>query len=380
MIARQTQPRSVVENIKPYTPGWSDWTPAELCRLLGRSEVAKMSFNESPYGPSPMAVEAMREAATMVHLYYDMEAKELRQKIADRHCVTIDNVYVGNGGDEAIALLVNAFVSPGDEVILPWPTFGQYANATTLMDGVPVKIPVRQGDLQADLIAMLAAINSRTKIVFLCNPNNPTGVAVTGVDLRQFLAAIPPRVVVALDEAYIDYVADEDFVSGLTLLTEFPNLVVIRTFSKIYGLAGIRVGYGIAHADLVMLAQRVRPLFNVNTLAQVGAMAALDDQEFIRLSAERNAVERRWITEQLMALGWRVFPSQTNFIFVDTGSEASPLAEAARGDGIIIRAGAAWGYPSFLRISLGNHQQNAALVDVLKKNVKLAGEQKSTAN
>ena len=142
MIKRQVTPRTVVETIKPYAPGWPDKTPAELCRLLDRSEVAKLSFNESPYGPSPLAVQAMQQAACQVHLYYDMEAKALRQKIAERSGVAIDNVYIGNGGDEAIALLVNAFVAPGDEVVLPWPTFGQYANATTIMDGVPVKVPV----------------------------------------------------------------------------------------------------------------------------------------------------------------------------------------------------------------------------------------------
>ena len=367
MIPRQTLPRPVVETIKPYAPGWSDRTPAELCRMLERTEVAKLSFNESPYGPSPMAVRAMQEAACQVHLYHDMEAKELRQKIADCHGVAMDNVYVGNGGDEAIALLINAFVSPGDEVVLPWPTFGQYANATTIMDGVPVKVPVRADDLRADLPAMLEAITSRTKIVFLCNPNNPTGVMVDGRALRQFLAAIPPHIVVGLDEAYIDYVEDSSFVSGISLLTDFPNVVTIRTFSKIYGLAGMRVGYGLGHSDIVTLVQRVRPLFNVNTLAQFGAMAALEDQAFVQLSAERNAAERKWITEQLTGLGWRVFPSQTNFVFVDTGRESAPIADAARAAGIIIRAGAGWGYPTFLRISLGNHEQNAALVEVVKK-------------
>ena len=374
MIKRQVTPRTVVETIKPYMPGWPDRTPVELCQLLARDEVAKLSFNESPYGPSPMAVQAMQQAACQVHLYFDMEAKELRQKIAEKHSVSMDHVYIGNGGDEAIALLVNAFVSPGDEVIMPWPTFGQYANATTIMDGIPVKVPVRSDDLRADLPAMLAAVTERTKIIFLCNPNNPTGVTVTGKALREFVAAIPSHIIVGLDEAYYDYVEAPDFLSGLALLAEFPNVAVIRTFSKIYGLAGTRVGYAIANPDIVTLVQRVRPLFNVNTLAQFGAMAALDDREFVRFSAERNAAERAWISQQLTKLGWRVFPSQTNFVFVDTGREAAPLADAARQAGIIIRAGAGWGYPTFLRISLGTHEQNAALVDILKNVSTTAGE------
>ena len=374
MIKQQAEPRPVVETIKPYLPGWPDRTPVELCQMLAREEVAKLSFNESPYGPSPLAVQAMQQAACQVHLYYDMEAKELRQKIAQKHGVSLDHVYIGNGGDEAIALLVNAFVSPHDEVIMPWPTFGQYANATTIMDGVPVKVPVRSDDLRADLTAMLSAITARTKIIFLCNPNNPTGVAVAGSELREFLAAIPSHIIVGLDEAYFDYVEASDFLSGLALLGEYPNVAVIRTFSKIYGLAGMRVGYAIANPAIVTMVQRVRPLFNVNTLAQFGAMAALDDQDFVRFSAERNATERAWISQQLTKMGWRVFPSQTNFVFVDTGRDAAPLADAAREAGIIIRAGAGWGYPTFLRISLGTHEQNAALVDVFKKVFATAGE------
>ena len=367
MRQKTAPPRPVVETIKPYEPGWPDHTPTELCRLLKRDSVAKLSFNESPYGPSPLAVSAMQAAACQAHLYHDMEARDLRQKIAEHYGVTVEGVYVGNGGDEAIALLVNAFVSPGDEVVMPWPTFGQYANATTIMDGIPVKIPVRANDLKADLAAMLAAVTPRTKIVFLCNPNNPTGVPVNGAELREFLAALPPQVLVGLDEAYGEFVEDPSFLSGVDLLPEFPNVVVIRTFSKIYGLAGMRVGYGIARPEIVSLVQRVRPLFNVNTLAQLGALAALTDREFVTMARTKNNAERDWLTGELSGMGWRVIPSQTNFLFVDTKREAAPFVEAARSAGIIIRGAAGWGFPTFLRISLGTHEQNEALVAVLKK-------------
>ena len=303
----------------------------------------------------------------MTHLYHDMEAKELRQKIAARFQLATGNVFVGNGGDEAIALVVNAFVSPGDEVIMPWPTFGQYAAATTIMDGVPVKVPVRTEDLKADLAAMLAAITARTKILFLCNPNNPTGVAVNGDELRKFLTVVPSHILVGLDEAYAEYVTDSSFVSGIDLLADFPNVVVVRTFSKIYGLAGMRVGYGIARPEIVDMIQRVRHLFNVNNLAQAGAMAALEDVEFIRLAAKSNETERQWLAGQLAGLGWKVVPSQTNFLFVNTGRDAAEIAEKARADGFIIRSGGAWGFPAYLRISLGTHEQNASLVAVLKK-------------
>lgn len=374
MISRQTRPRPIVETIKPYQPGWPDKTPQELCCLLERTEITKLSFNESPYGPSPKAIQAIQEGACQVHLYHDMEAKPLRQKLADRHGVTLDHVYIGNGGDEAIALLVNAFVSPGDEVIFPWPTFGQYANATTIMDGIPVKVPVRTEDLKADLPAMLAAISDRTRILFLCNPNNPTGVAVNGEELRRFLASVPSHILVGLDEAYIEYADDPGFISGADLLAEFPNVIAIRTFSKVFGLAGMRVGYGVGSPAVVTMVQRVRPLFNVNILAQLGAMAALEDEEYVRFSVESNARERRWLTTQLTDLGWRVFPSQTNFLFVNTFDDAAGLADAARAAGIIIRAGAGWGYPSFLRISLGTDAQNKALIKTLQKYSNLAGK------
>ena len=365
MSEKKMTPRPVVSTLKSYAPSWSDLTPSELCRLLERESVAKLSFNESPYGPSPKAVAAMQAAAWQVHQYYDMEAKELRRKIADHYRTSLDCVYLGSGGDEAIALLVNAFVSPGDEVVIPWPTFGQYSNATTIMDGVVVKVSVRPVDLKADLEGMLAAVTSRTKIIFLCNPNNPTGVAVNEGELRAFLSAVPTNVIVGLDEAYAEFVTDPDYASGVELLAEFPNVAVIRTFSKIYGLAGMRVGYGIAHPDIVDMVLRVRPLFNVNNLAQCGAMAALADREYVEMARTANNAERIWLSEQLAEMGWRVIPSQTNFLFVDTGMETTRLVEAARAAGIIIRGGAGWGYPTFLRISLGTREQHTALIEVL---------------
>ena len=359
-------PRTAVEAMTPLVTEWPDLTQAELCGRLGRESIHKLSFNESPYGPSPKAVEAMREAACRVNCYSDMEAKDLRRKIAGQFGLKLDRVFVANGGDEAISLLAAAYVSPGDEALMPWPTFGQYAASTTLMDGVPVRVPVRQEDQKVNLAAIQSAITDRTKLIFLCNPNNPTGIAVYGEELRNFLQSVPSRILVCLDEAYAEFVTDTAFVSGIDLQQEFPNLAVIRTFSKIYGLAGIRVGYGIAAPEIVENVQRVRSPFNVNSLAQSGAMAAMDDVSFVRAVAEKNADQRQWLTEQLQQLGWKVFPSQTNFLFVDTGRDAAAIAEAARAEGFVFRA-AAWGYPTFLRISLGTPEQNIALAETLKK-------------
>ena len=366
MAGKKVVPRAVVGTIQPFCPGIPDLTADEICKELCRDEVVKLSFNESPYGPSPKAVAAMCEGAARTHLYFDSDAKDLRGKIADHYALTPDHVFIGSGGDEAIALLVNAFVTPGDEVIVPWPTFGQYGKATTIMDGVTVRVPVRSSDLAADLDAMLAAISPRTKIIFLCNPNNPTGVLIRSRELRRFLSAVPEHILVGIDEAYAEFVSDPDFLSGVSLIDEFPNVATIRTFSKIYGLAGMRIGYTIAHPDIVSMAQRVRPLFNVNTLAQLGAMAALEDREFVSLSAQRNAKERRKFSTALEEIGWRVIPSETNFIFADTGTDAQSVAAVAKDAGYIIRPGTPWGFPTFVRISLGTPEQNQRLTALLK--------------
>lgn len=367
MNEKKVLPRAVVGTIRPLCPGTPDRTADELRRELCRDEVVKLSFNESPYGPSPKAIAAMREAAPRAHLYHDMEAKELRGKLAAAFKLTPDHVFIGNGGDEAIALLVNAFVSPGDEVIVPWPTFGQYGNATAIMDGVTVRVPVRTDNLAADLDAMTAAVTQRTKIIFLCNPNNPTGVLIKKDELRRFISGIPSHILVGLDEAYAEFVTDPAFLSGIGLVQEFPNVATIRTFSKIYGLAGMRVGYTIAHPDIVSSAQKVRPLFNVNTLAQIAAVAALDDFEFVAAAAAKNTAEREKISAALQAVGWRVIPSQTNFIFVDTGRDSQDVVSAAKEEGYIIRPGAPWGFPTFIRISLGTPEQNTRLTEILRK-------------
>ena len=371
MEGNRVAPRPVVNSLEPPVTGWEDLTPAELSQRLGLQSVRKLSFNESPYGPSPQAVAAMQAAACHVNYYSDMEAKELRRKIGKKFNLDRDRVFVSNGGDEAINLLTSAFVSPRNRVLMPWPTFGQYAVAALLMDGEPLKVPVRKSDWKVDLAALSAVLTDRTKIIFLCNPNNPTGVAVKGEELRQFLRSIPPRILVCLDEAYAEFATDKDFVSGAEWLDEFPNLVVIRTFSKIYGLAGLRVGYGLAAADIVDKVQRVRSPFNVNSLAQSGAAAALDDTVFIREVAQKNAAQRIWLTDQLTELGWRVAVSQTNFLFADTGHDAKPIAEAARAEGFVFRAGG-WGCPTCLRVSLGTPEQNALLAGILKKIVQIA--------
>ncbi|EGO64372.1 histidinol-phosphate transaminase [Acetonema longum] len=360
------EPRSVVKELHAFHPAMPDRTRSELRQMLGREEIVKLSFNESPYGPSPKAVAAIQAAAGQIHCYPDAEGKTLRTQIASFYTLEADMVYLGNGGDETITLVTQGFLSPGEEAIIPQPTFEQYAFAARLAGGIPVRVG-RGSDMRTDLPGMLAAVTPRTKMIFLCNPNNPTGMLIRGAELRSFLRQVPEHVMVVLDEAYGEFVTDPAFVSGIQLLAEFPNVLTIRTFSKVYGLAGLRLGYGIARAETVSLLQRVRSPFNVNCLVLAAAISALDDTDFVASVARRNSLERERLTREFTVLGFKVYPSQTNFLFVDLGFDSTGLCGSLARDGIIIRPGTGWQLPTFVRISIGSSEQNSLLLAAVKK-------------
>lgn len=365
MNKHSIQPREAVRALRGFTPDLSDRTIPELRQLLGREDVIKLSFNESPYGPSPQVITALGEAAAQAHLYHDPEGKELRVALAQHFGVTSDGIFLANGADEIITLVAQAFLSPGDEVIVADPTFGQYAFAARLMGAQPVVVPVRP-DLTTDLDAMAGAITASTKVIVLCNPNNPTGLVFGGNELENFLKKVPEQVLVLLDEAYAEYVDSSEFISGIDLLDKYPNIIAVRTFSKIYGLAGLRLGYGITRPQVAELIDRVRSPFNVNALAQAAALAALADTSYCVRIAALNGTERRRLTAALSALGYKVYPAQTNFIFADIGKNSDALCQALVNEGIIIRSGSNWSMPTFVRITLGNSLQNDKLIAALQ--------------
>lgn len=360
-------PREALTHLRGFNPRLPDLTVPELRRTLGVDDIAKLSFNESPYGPSPSVAAALAGAVARVHLYHDAEGKELRDALAARHGVSRDMVFLSNGGDEALTLLAKALVGPGDEVVVPTPTFGAYVFSARLMDAVPVLVPLRRYDLAVDLEAMAAAVTPRTKLVYLCNPNNPTGVLLPGAEVAAFVAGLPPQVAVVLDEAYGEYVDSPGFTPGVSLLAAHPNVAVVRTFSKIYGLAALRLGYGIAHPAVAELVDRVRNPFNVNYLVQEAALAALDDADFTARVAAANAAERDRISTALAGFSFRVYPSQTNFVLADTGADSAALCQELAGQGIIIRPGHGWGLPSCVRISLGDAGQNTRLLAAMER-------------
>ena len=324
-----------------------------------------LAANENPLGPSPRAVEAMGRATAAAHRYPDAAGRALKEALAARLGVTPAHLALGNGSNELIELLVHAHVRPGDEVVYSRPSFVMYGVSVRLLGGVPVEVPGLA--LEHDLDAMRAAIGPRTRLVIVCNPNNPTGALVRAAEWRRFLAAVPAGVVVVSDEAYHEYVDDPAYPRTLDDLAGAVPLVVLRTFSKVYGLAGARVGYGIARPSLAAELERVRLPFNVNAAGQAGALAALDDHGHVERSRRVAREGKRFLGEALAKLGCTVHPSHTNFVLVDLGRPAGPLVAALADRGFVVRELETWGMgPSFVRITIGTAGENAGLVAALE--------------
>lgn len=359
--------RQALTGIKPYVPG----KPIEeVQREFGLTDVIKLASNENPFGPSPAAVEALKNSLTSVNLYPDGSHYQLRQELAEFHGLDADCFIVGNGSDEVLKLLAETFISEGDEGIMADPSFSEYDFAVTLMGGKMVKVPVDE-NFGLDLQAMAGAINDRTKLIFLCNPNNPTGTIVSGQEIEAFLEKVPENIVVVFDEAYYEYVEDSGYRSGLEFLKEGrKNVIVLRTFSKIYGLSGLRVGYGMAQPDLIQWVNRAREPFNVNSLAQLGARAALKDTEYVTKSGRLNREGREYIYREFQTRGIKYVPSHSNFIFADVGVDSKALFASMLKKGVIIRTGDIFGYPTFIRVTVGTPEENKRFIAALDESLK----------
>ncbi|HKO53865.1 MAG TPA: histidinol-phosphate transaminase [Polyangiaceae bacterium] len=349
-----------IESLLPYEGG----KPVEeLAREFGISDAIKLASNENPLGPSPKAVLAARAVLNDLHRYPDANAFKLRERLAAEHGVPMAEIIQGNGSNELLDLVVRTFCTSEHHIVFAEPSFVVYRIAA-LAHGVPfTAVPVR--DLTHDLEAMLAAITPRTRLVFVGNPNNPTGTYVKLDAVRRFLRAVPPEVVVLMDEAYIEYTSAADFPDCLTLRGERERLIVCRTFSKIYGLAGLRVGYGISTAELVGYMNRVRAPFNVGNLGQVAAIAALDDVEHVRQSRELNLSERDRVAARLAAMGLTVTPSQANFYLVDVKQSGRAIYDALLRKGVIVRPFAS--LPNSLRVTVGKPAENDRFLNALSE-------------
>ncbi len=346
-----------IESLTPYEAG----KPIEeVARELGLSDIIKLASNENPLGPSPKAMQAVRAALSEGHRYPDAAAFRLRERLGAFHGVEMDELIQGNGSNEILELLIRTFTTRQDHVVFADPAFVVYKLAS-LAHGVPfTAVPTK--DWTHDLLAMAAAVQPNTKLMFIANPNNPTGTHVGREQLSKLLKEVPPEVTVVLDEAYIQYVSADDYADGLTLRGLRERLVLTRTFSKIYGLASLRVGYAIGPKSLINYMNRVRAPFNVGSLGQAAAVAALEDQEHVERSVRENAQERARLHAALGELGFETAPSQCNFVFCGVKRPARELFNALLKRGVIIRPVG----PEHVRITVGTPRENDRLLGALK--------------
>ncbi|NLC53226.1 MAG: histidinol-phosphate transaminase [Firmicutes bacterium] len=351
--------RREILGITPYVPG----KPIEeVQREWGLEEVIKLASNENPLGPSPRAVQAATAALAETHLYPDGSCYLLKSALAAELGVKPDEIIVGNGCDEVIKLVAEAFFHPGDEVVVADPTFGEYAYATQLMGAKLVK--VKGEGLGHDLDKMAAAVTERTKAIFVCNPNNPTGTMNTRAELEAFIARIPPEILIIIDQAYYEYVEDAAYPNGIEFKGD-GRVLTLRTFSKIYGLAGLRVGYGVGDPELIALLDRTREPFNVNRIGQVAAVAALADRAHVARSLEMNRRGMEQIYRGLADLDLSYIPSVANFILFSTPYLATQIFEEMMKRGVIVRPAHIFGLPRQVRVTIGTEEQNNKFLNVL---------------
>lgn len=349
------------KRIRPYPPG----KPIEeVERELGRSAI-KLASNENPLGPSPKAQEAIRKFLDHIHYYPDGSGYHLRKKLAEVHNLEMDQTILGAGSTDLIELVAKTFLSSGDEAITSESAFYMYRLAIEDMGAGLVQVPMRE--MTFDLPAIAHAVTQRTKVVYLGNPNNPTGTMFTAEEFDRFLDALPARVLVVLDEAYYEYVQRPDYPHSLDSVRAGRNILVLRTFSKVHGLAGIRLGYGMGHPELIETLNRIRSPFNASSVAQVAGLAALDDREHLARSVESNAREMKFLTGELALLSVRYTPSVGNFVLLDTGRDCEEDFLRLLHEGVIVRPMKLYGFPTSLRVTVGTHQENEQFLEALRR-------------
>lgn len=356
----ETLARKTVGKISPYKPGG---TVEALKKESGLKEVIKLASNENAVGPSPKALKAVRKTLQSLHRYPDSDGSLLKKRLASRLGVRESMITLGNGSDEIILLALRAFVGEGEEVVLAQPTFLIYEVASQVAGAKVVEVPLR--NFRYDLPRMKEAVTSRTKMVFIANPDNPTGTYVTREEVEEFLKDLPDHVIVFFDEAYYEFVEEKSYPDTRKYLSRHP-VIMTRTFSKAYGLAGIRIGYGLAQPELTDYLNRVREPFNVNSLAQAAALAALEDRSHLERTRRMVRDGRRYLIRHLDELGLRYVPSQANFILVNVGN-GKTLYEKLLKFGILVRDMGAWKLDAFIRVTIGTREENKRFIRVLRK-------------
>ncbi|MEE2798477.1 MAG: histidinol-phosphate transaminase [Pseudomonadota bacterium] len=356
--------RPGVQKLSPYVPG----KPVEeLAREFGLrpQDIVKLASNENPLGPSPAVREAIAAALPELTRYPDGNGFALKQALAAKSGVNTAGITLGNGSNDILELVARAFVGPEHEVVFSDHAFAVYPIVTQAVGARAVSVPAK--DWGHDLDAMAAAITPSTRVVFIANPNNPTGTWIERDALEAFLDRVPENVIVVLDEAYTEYVETDDVPNGVDYLGRYSNLLVSRTFSKAYGLAALRVGYGLSHPAIADALNRVRQPFNVNSLALAAALAALEDEAYLIESRRINRIGMQQLEEGCAALGLSWIPSRGNFLAIDLGREAAPVFQGLLREGVIVRPVANYGMPNYLRVTIGLPVENQRFLDALKQ-------------
>ncbi len=358
-----------ISSLVPYPPG----KPIEeLEREYGISGSIKMASNENAWGPSPKAVAAMKEALQNLHRYPDGSCYYLTRSLSEMLGVDPGEIVVGNGSNEIIELLIAAFLQPGEEVITSHPTFLMYQKLVQVQGGVNTVVELTE-DMHHDLDAIIGAVSAGTRMIFLDNPNNPTGTIIDRAAFASFMERLPDDIVVVLDEAYVDFVDPELRIDVLAYMREGRPVAVLRTFSKAYGLSGLRLGYGIMDGEMAGYLNRVRQPFNVNSLAQIGGVAALSDEEHYSMTLQKSIDGIAWLSNEVARLGCRPMQTHTNFFLIDVKGDGTKLYEHMLRQGVIVRPMLAYGYPNYIRITVGRAEENQRFVTALGQSMKELG-------
>lgn len=354
--------RKGILSITSYIPG----KPIEeVKKEFNVKRWVKLASNENLLGPSPKVLDAIKKELSNIYLYPESPCTILREALAKKYSLPEDKIVLSNGVDNLIFMIASAFLNEGEEVIMADPTFPVYTNVTQIMGGKPVKVKLK--DYTHDLNGMMNRVNEKTKLIFVCNPNNPTGTVVSPKAFDNFLSDLSKRVIVILDEAYGEFVDEEYSLNAIDYIREGRQMIILRTFSKVYGLASLRIGYAIGREDMIYCLYQVRDPFPVNRLAQVAALAALKDAVHTQKSIQMISDGKRYLYKELKKIGLSYVPSQANFIFIDFQNDIDKVFHNLLREGVIIRPGKAWGYPTCARVTIGKMEDNRRFIKALNK-------------
>jgi histidinol-phosphate aminotransferase len=355
--------RRVLSQIQPYIPGKPI---SHVQKELGLTHVIKMASNENPLGCSPKATEAVKRWAENMALYPDGSCSELSEALSSKLGVKQEQLIFGAGSDQIVEMIAQAYINTGDEAIMPIPSFPRYETVTRIMDGNPIEIKLNS-DFRLDLAAYADSITEKTRIIWICNPNNPTGTIITSDEQRAFLDSVPESILVVLDEAYFEYAKGENYPESIKLLESHSNIIILRTFSKAFGLAGLRVGYAISSPQIISNLNKVRAPFNVNAAAQSAALASIKDDEFLKLSIDNNRLGKLYLYEAFSDLGLSHIPTNANFVMVKVNRNSQQVFNDLLREGIIVRPGIPFMMPDWIRLTIGTPEENKLFIQALKK-------------